>query len=79
MNPLTDPRLICLTGSLFVILGPLASALLIVQLSDIRYALLLAIAIWAFCRAYTLYDYFAKWSNGGGLIVIVNIEPNPAK
>jgi hypothetical protein len=44
-----------LKGSLFVLLGLLASVLLIVQLPDIRYAALLALAIWSFCRAY----YFA--------------------
>jgi len=55
MTNLTDPRLIWLKGGLFVALGVLASALLVAQLPDIRYALLLVIAIWAFCRAY----YFA--------------------
>lgn len=55
MTNLTDPRLIWLKGGLFVALGVLASGLLVAQLPDIRYALLLVIAIWAFCRAY----YFA--------------------
>lgn len=55
MNPLTDPRVIWLKGGLFVILGLLASGLLVAQLPDLRYALVLAIAIWSFCRAY----YFA--------------------
>lgn len=42
-------------AGLFVLLGSLASALLVTQLPDVRYAVLLAIAIWSFCRAY----YFA--------------------
>nr|WP_255712952.1 hypothetical protein [Rhodopirellula sp. JC740] len=42
-------------GTLFVALGLLASILLAVQLPDMRYVALLAIAVWAFCRAY----YFA--------------------
>ena len=55
MANLTDPRLIWLKSGLFVALGLLASAVLIAQLPDTRYAILLAIAVWAFCRAY----YFA--------------------
>ena len=55
MQNLTDPRLIWLKGGLFVALGLIASGLLIAQLPDLRYAFLLAIVIWAFCRAY----YFA--------------------
>ena len=55
MTNLTNPRVIWLKGFLFVVLGLLASMLLVVQLPDNRYAALLAIAVWAFCRAY----YFA--------------------
>jgi hypothetical protein len=55
MANLTDPRIIWLKGALFLMLGLLASGLLVAQLPDIRYAAVLAIAIWAFCRAY----YFA--------------------
>lgn len=55
MVNLTNPRVICLKGALFLVLGLLASTLLIAQLPDIRYATVLAIAVWAFCRAY----YFA--------------------
>lgn len=40
---------------LFVLIGVTASGLILVQLPDWRIALLLALAIWAFCRAY----YFA--------------------
>ncbi|KAA1257549.1 hypothetical protein LF1_00360 [Rubripirellula obstinata] len=55
MRNLTDRRLIWLKGGLFVLIGLISSGLLIAQLPDFRYALVLAIAIWAFCRAY----YFA--------------------
>ncbi len=37
---------------LFVLIGLAASALILVQVPDWRIALLLALAIWAFCRAY---------------------------
>ena len=55
MTNLTHPTTIWLKGGLFVLLGLLASGLLIARLPDLRSATLLAIAIWAFCRAY----YFA--------------------
>lgn len=55
MGNLADPRVIWLKGGLFLGLGVLASLLLIAQLPDIKYSALLAIAVWAFCRAY----YFA--------------------
>ncbi|MCU0708660.1 MAG: hypothetical protein MUF23_10235 [Pirellula sp.] len=51
MANLTDPRIIWLKGALFLMLGLLASGLLLAQLPDIRYAAVLAIAIWAFCRS----------------------------
>ena len=40
---------------LFVLIGLTASALILVQMPNWRIALLLALAIWAFCRTY----YFA--------------------
>lgn len=55
MANLTDPRVIWLKGGLFLVLGVLSSVLLIAELPDIRYSALLAMAVWAFCRAY----YFA--------------------
>jgi len=55
MGDLTNPKMIWLKGGLFVLLGVIASGLLIAQLPDFRSAVLLLVAIWAFCRAY----YFA--------------------
>ncbi len=55
MTNLKNPRVIWLKGILFVFLGLLASGLLMAQLPDLRYGVLLAIAVWSFCRAY----YFA--------------------
>lgn len=52
---LTDPRLMYLKGLLFVLLGLFASVLLVAQSPTLAVAGLLAIAVWAFCRAY----YFA--------------------
>ena len=42
-------------AGLFLVIGIVASALILVEIPEWRVALLLALAIWAFCRAY----YFA--------------------
>jgi len=55
MPNLTNPKVIWLKGLLFMALGLLASGMLIARNPEIASAVLLAIAIWAFCRAY----YFA--------------------
>ncbi len=55
MADLKNPRLIWIKGILFLLLGVLASGLLLLQAQDGKVALLLAVAIWAFCRFY----YFA--------------------
>jgi len=55
MKDLTDPRWIKLKGILFLIVGMLASALLLAEHADLKTALLLGIAVWCFCRFY----YFA--------------------
>jgi hypothetical protein len=52
---LTSPRLIYLKGFLFLLLGCIAAALAIAEHPTLKLAVLLAIAIWAFCRCY----YFA--------------------
>lgn len=55
MTDIRDPRLLYAKGGLFVVLGLLASATLLALAPDLRVAVLLAVAIWAFARAY----YFA--------------------
>ncbi|PTL84805.1 hypothetical protein [Vitiosangium sp. GDMCC 1.1324] len=50
-----SPRLLYLKAFLFVLLGLLASSLLLVENPSLRTAVLLAVAVWAFSRAY----YFA--------------------
>ncbi len=52
---LKDPRALKLKGILFFIMGLLAAGLLLVQIPSWQNAVLLSIAIWAFCRFY----YFA--------------------
>ncbi|HEV7402314.1 MAG TPA: hypothetical protein VGO11_05285 [Chthoniobacteraceae bacterium] len=55
MADLTNPRVIKTKGLLFLFLGLLASAILLIEAGSWRVAVLLAIAIWSFCRFY----YFA--------------------
>ena len=55
MGDLKSRRLIIAKGFLFLTLGILASAILLAQTRNLQVAVLLAIAVWAFCRFY----YFA--------------------
>lgn len=55
MRDLTSTTAIKLKGVLFVVLGLLAGALVWLDLPTWRTAILLAVCVWAFCRAY----YFA--------------------
>lgn len=52
---ITNPKLLKLKGTLFLLLGILSSGLLIAMVADWRAVLLLAVSIWAFARFY----YFA--------------------
>jgi hypothetical protein len=60
MKDLTDPRWIKFKGVLFLIVGLLATTLLVLEAPTLKVALLLCIAIWCFCRAY----YFAFYVIG---------------
>jgi hypothetical protein len=55
MADIHSPRLLYLKGGLFFALGALASGILLAENLNWRFAGLLALAIWAFARAY----YFA--------------------
>ena len=55
MADIKDPRLIWFKGVLFLLLGLVASVLLVLQSPSVTVALLLCLSIWAFCRFY----YFA--------------------
>jgi hypothetical protein len=55
MTDIRDPRLLWLKFGLFIVLGVLASGTALVLYPSFQLAGLLAVAIWAFCRAY----YFA--------------------
>jgi hypothetical protein len=55
MRDLRDPRLLYLKGFLFVLGGSMAAGLILAESPSWRIALLLAISVWCFARAY----YFA--------------------
>ncbi|HXJ59362.1 MAG TPA: hypothetical protein VNU68_22185 [Verrucomicrobiae bacterium] len=55
MKDLTHPKWIKIKGALFLFLGLAAAALLLLEQPSLKAALLLAVAIWSFCRCY----YFA--------------------
>lgn len=55
MGDLKNPRVIVFKGLMFLFLGLLSSAMLLILVPQIKVALLLVIAVWAFCRFY----YFA--------------------
>ena len=52
MPDIRNPRLLYLKGALFLLLGTVAAAMLLREAPTLKVALLLAIAVWAFCRAY---------------------------
>lgn len=60
MTDIKDPRLLYTKAGLFLLGGVLASGLLIAECPTIKVAVLLAIAIWCFARAY----YFAFYVIG---------------
>jgi hypothetical protein len=55
MRNINSPRWLYIKGGLFVFCGVFASVLLLIESPTLQTVLLLAIAIWSFCRAY----YFA--------------------
>ena len=55
MGDLTNPKIIKLKGLLFLFLGVLSAALLLMLAPRWEVALVLAIVVWSFCRFY----YFA--------------------
>jgi hypothetical protein len=55
MVEITDKRVLYMKGALFLVLGVLATTLILLRYPDLRLALMLAVVVWSFCRAY----YFA--------------------
>jgi hypothetical protein len=55
VKDLTNPKWIKLKGLLFLVIGLLASVLLVLEHLEWKVGVLLAVAIWCFCRFY----YFA--------------------
>jgi len=66
MKDLAHPRWIKIKGLLFLAIGIIAAALILIQEPDWTTALLLALAIWSFCRFY----YFAFY------VIEKYVDPN---
>ena len=52
MADIRNPKLLHVKGLLLLFLGCLASVMLVLEAPSIKVALLLAVAVWAFARAY---------------------------
>jgi hypothetical protein len=55
MADIQNPQLLYLKGALFLVLGALSGTALLLETPSLRHALLLALTVWGFARAY----YFA--------------------
>ena len=55
MTDITNPKLLWAKGALFLLLAIAASALLLLETANLKVAVLLAVAVWGYCRSY----YFA--------------------
>jgi hypothetical protein len=58
MRDLRSPRLIWTKAVLFLVIGFVSSGLILLEAPEARVLLLLALAVWSFCRAY----YFAFYA-----------------
>ena len=52
MTDITDARVLHLKGALFLLLGLLSGAVLLLESPRARTALILGVCVWAFCRFY---------------------------
>ena len=57
MADIRDRRLLYIKGCLFLVLGVMAAGILVAENPSWRFAALLALAIWAFARAYYFVFY----------------------
>ena len=55
MTDIKSSRLLWIKGILFLLIGVVSSVLVLLESPSLKVGLLLALAVWAFCRAY----YFA--------------------
>jgi hypothetical protein len=91
MKDITSPGLIKLKGILFLFVGLAAAALLLIENPSLKAAVLLAIAVWCFCRFYyfafyviehyvdSSYRFSGLWSFGRYLFQRGKHESPPAR
>jgi len=79
MTDITNPKLLWAKGALFLLLAIASAALLLLEAASLKVAVLLAVAIWAFCRSYYFAFYVIeryvdpgyRYSGLGSLLVYV--------
>jgi hypothetical protein len=81
---LTSPTWIKIKGALFLLLGLTCAALLLVENPSIRFGLLLAVAVWSFCRFYyfafyVIQHYVDREYRFSGLLDFVRYVLSPRK
>lgn len=57
MSDIRSPFVLYLKGGLFLILGLVSAAILLIEHPTLKTAILLAVAVWAFARAYYFVFY----------------------
>jgi hypothetical protein len=77
MRDLQSPRIIYLKGALLFSVGLIASIILLIEHPSMKFAALLAIAIWAFARSYhfafyVIEHYIDRDYKYAGLLSFVN-------
>ena len=70
MKDLANPALIKLKGILFLLIGLLSAILIILETHSLKVGILLAIAIWCFCRFYYFAFYVIQQLRRSGLSLL---------
>lgn len=65
MRDLQSTQAMWLKGVLFLFIGLISGALLIFESWDGRTAVLLALCVWGFCRAYYFFYVIKRWVDPG--------------
>ena len=60
-NEITSPRLLYVKALLFLVAGAIAAGLLILEHPTLKIAILLAVAVWCFARAYYFAFYVVQY------------------
>ena len=87
MTDITSPKLLWTKGALFLLLAIGASVLILMEAASLKVAVLLAVAVWGFCRSYYFAFYVIeryadpgyRYSGLGSLLRYIFKRRNPAR